>query len=306
METPTHILTIDVEDWFHLLDHEETASEEQWSRFESRIERNTLKILDCLSDAKVKATFFCLGWVARKYPMVVRAISDAGHEVGSHSDVHSPVRSMSQIQFKNDLARSIKSLEDACGRKVCAYRSPGFSITNECVWAFHILAESGIETDSSVFVSNHAHGGLPSFVHRSPCIIEHGGVRLKQFPVVPGVLLGADVNFAGGGYFRLLPYSVIKFFMARSEYAVTYFHPRDFDPEQPIVPGLRPNRIFKSYVGLRSSLGKFKTLLRDFHFVSIGQADAAADWEILPRVSVGQLSASTVSNSSSFGGSRAH
>lgn len=279
-----HILTFDIEDWFHLLEHEETAGEKQWCSFEPRIEQNTEVILNCLAEAQVKATFFCLGWIGRTHPRVIKAIHDAGHEIGSHSNSHLLVHQLTPAQFKEDLVRSISTLEDLTGRKVRAYRSPGFSITKESTWAFSILAQQGIEWDSSVFASHHAHGGLPDFAVKAPAIVEHDGLRLKQFPVVPGTILNRNISFSGGGYFRLLPYSLIRRLMTKSEYVMAYFHPRDFDASQPRVPNLPIHRIFKSYVGLRSSLTKFKSLLNDFEFIDISTANKMIDWTRQPRI----------------------
>src|SRR5258705_7477494 len=279
-----HILTFDIEDWFHLLEHKETVDENQWSQFEPRIARNTDLILDCLAEARVKATFFWLGWVARAHPEVIRKIHAAGHDIGSHSNKHQPVHQLTPQQFREDLLSSIKLLEDLTGKKVRGYRSPGFSITRECTWAFSILAENGIEFDSSIFASRHAHGGFSDYCAMEPVLVEHGGLRLKQFPVVPGVLCAHRINFSGGGYFRLLPYPLIRHLMAKSQYAMTYFHPRDFDPDQPLVPKLPPFRIFKSYVGLRSSLQNFKQLLKDFNFIDIATADANINWTAQPRL----------------------
>jgi polysaccharide deacetylase family protein (PEP-CTERM system associated) len=280
---PMRIMTFDIEDWFHLLDHKETANEDQWSRYEPRIEQNTDRILECLAEADVKATFFCLGWIGRNHPRVIRAIHAAGHEIGSHSDKHALVYRLTPAQFNEDLLRSIRSLEDIIGQKVRAYRSPGFSITANSTWAFSLLVENGIEWDSSIFASNHSHGGLPTFTPRRPTIVECNGVRMKQFPVVPSQLLGHQLNFAGGGYFRLLPYALIRHLVSSSPYVMMYFHPRDFDSDQPLVPGLSPWRIFKSYVGLRSSLRKFRALLKDFNFVSIRDADRTINWTSQPK-----------------------
>jgi polysaccharide deacetylase family protein (PEP-CTERM system associated) len=286
MTRPMRILTFDIEDWFHLLEHDEVSSEGQWSSFESRIDRNTNVILECLAEVRMKATFFCLGWAARKHPEVIRAISAADHEIGTHSDIHRLTHHLTPAEFRADLLKSIKSLEDVTGRKVRAHRSPGFSITRKSTWAVPVLAESGIELDSSIFASRHSHGGLPDFNVSGPAIVEHDGTRLKQFPVVPGVLWNRSVNFSGGGYFRLLPYPVVKLLMSKSEYAMTYFHPRDFDPGQPVMPGLPALRIFKSYVGLRSSLNKFKRLLGDFDFIDIGKANELIDWSTRPTVNL--------------------
>jgi polysaccharide deacetylase family protein (PEP-CTERM system associated) len=279
-----HVLTFDIEDWFHLLQHEETATESRWCQYETRVARNTDLILDCLAEAGVRATFFCLGWIARTHPEVIRSIHAAGHGIGSHSNSHQLVHQLTPQQFSDDLVDSIDRLQDITGAKVRAYRSPGFSITSESAWAFAILAENGIEIDSSVFVSRRAHGGFPAFSSTKPVVIEYGGTTLKQFPVVPGKICRLSVNFSGGGYFRLLPYPLIHHLMAQSEYVMTYFHPRDFDPEQPRVPKLPPHRIFKSYVGLRSSLKKFKQLLTDFTFVDLDTANLMIDWAAQPTI----------------------
>jgi peptidoglycan-N-acetylglucosamine deacetylase len=279
-----HILTFDVEDWFHLLEHGETANESQWSRFESRIVRSTNTILECLAEVEAKATFFCLGWVARAHPGLVKAIHAAGHEIGSHSDNHQLVHHLTPERFKQDLLNSIKSLEDLTGRKVRAYRSPGFSITKDSSWAFSILAESGIELDSSIFASRHAHCELPVFRVAEPVVIEQGGMILKQFPVVPGYFCARRINFSGGGYFRLLPYALIRHLMSKSDYVMAYFHPRDFDADQPLVPNLPPHRIFKSYIGLRSSLKKFKSLLKDFDFIDLSAANDMINWSAQPKI----------------------
>ncbi len=283
MASTTHILTFDIEDWFHLLDHPETSGELQWSNFESRIVRNTALILDCLAEARLTATFFCLGWVARTHPGVIKAIHAAGHEIGSHSDMHQLVHQLTPQLFREDLLNSIRSLEDITGGKIRAYRSPGFSITNSSTWAWSILAENGIQYDSSVFASHHAHGGFQNI--RTDGVMQiklGGGASLKQFPILPARFGPFSFGFSGGGYFRLLPYPLIRLSMKRSEYAMTYFHPRDFDAHQPMIPNLPLHRVFKSYVGLRSSLKKFKQMLRDFHMVDIATADSMIDWSVQP------------------------
>jgi len=267
-----------------VLEHHETASESNWYGFESRVERNTNRILECLDEARVKATFFCLGWIARAHPQVIKAICAAGHEVGSHSDRHLLVNQMTQRQFRDDLHTSIACLEDLTGQRVRAFRSPGFSISRESIWAFSILAENELEWDSSVFASSHSHNRQPSLDITGPATLEWRGMRLKQFPVVPGRALGRDISFSGGGYFRLLPYGVVRYLMSNSAYAMTYFHPRDFDPHQPRIPNLPLYRVFKSYVGLSSALDKFKAFLREFHFIDISEANERLDWDNLPTI----------------------
>ncbi|MBN8988835.1 MAG: polysaccharide deacetylase family protein [Rhizobiales bacterium] len=297
-----HILTFDVEDWFHLLEHDETANELQWHAYESRVARNAAIILECLAEADVKATFFCLGWIARTHPDVIRSIHAAGHEIGSHSNSHRLVHQLTPQLFKEDLVASISSLQDITGSKIRYYRSPGFSITHESAWAFSILAECGIEIDSSVFVSRRAHGGFPAFSARKPVVVECAGATLKEFPVVPADVGKFDLNFAGGGYFRLMPYALVRQLMARSEYVMTYFHPRDFDASQPTVPKLSPYRVFKSYVGLQSSLLRFKRLIRDFAFVDIAAADSMIDWTNQPSLKLNAQLAQTGGNECSLHG----
>ncbi|MEH2627928.1 polysaccharide deacetylase family protein (PEP-CTERM system associated) [Bradyrhizobium sp. AZCC 1719] len=292
MSPPVHILTFDIEDWFHVLEHRDTASESDWCRFESRVERNTDRILECLDEANIRATFFCLGWIARTHPQVVKAISAAGHEIGSHSDRHLLVNQMTQRQFRDDLRTSIASLEDLTGHRVRAFRSPGFSISHQSIWAFSVLAENGVEWDSSVFASPHSHSREPALDITGPVTLEWRGVRLKQFPVVPGCVLGRRISFSGGGYFRLLPYGLIRHLMSKSNYAMTYFHPRDFDPDQPLIPNLPLHRAFRSYVGLKSALAKFKALLGHFHFIDISEANKLLDWDALPKLELDSTSLS--------------
>jgi polysaccharide deacetylase family protein (PEP-CTERM system associated) len=142
-----NVLTFDIEEWFHILDNTSTSTDEQWSNFESRIERNMPQLLALLDSSSQKATFFCLGWVARKYPGVIREIDNARHEIATHSDMHQLVFTQERKEFKADVERSIKSLEDLTGKRITAYRAPGFSLTEETPWAFDVLAECGIETD---------------------------------------------------------------------------------------------------------------------------------------------------------------
>jgi polysaccharide deacetylase family protein (PEP-CTERM system associated) len=281
-----NILTFDIEDWFHILDNDSSRTEDDWSRYPSRIAGNTDRILELLDETGVRATFFCLGWVAEKHPNVVRKIHAAGYEIGTHSYAHQLVYDQGHEAFRSDLRRSVQRLEDVIGTKVRAYRAPGFSITRETPWAFEALKETGIEIDSSVFPANRAHGGFPGFGPAGPAIIECGGASIREFPINTFPLAGCRMVFSGGGYFRLLPYPAIRGMMSASPYVMTYFHPRDFDPGQPVLPGLPWHRVFKSYVGLKSAHGKLKKLLADFRFVDIAAAEASVDWPQSPVVRI--------------------
>ena len=147
----------------------------------------------------------------------------------------------------NDLEKSIKTLEDITGKKVRSFRAPGFSITTKNLWAFDALHSLGIEIDSSIFPASRAHGGMKKFIVSKPSIIKYNGIKLKEFPINTQNLLGYPFIFSGGGYFRLFPYRLIKKFTDNSDYIMTYFHPRDFDINQPLIPGLSISRKFNSY-----------------------------------------------------------
>jgi peptidoglycan-N-acetylglucosamine deacetylase len=279
-----HLITIDLEDWFHILDNSFTKSYAQWEMYENRIHRNTYRIISELNKQETKASFFCLGWVAEKYPEVIREIVNHGHEIGSHTHYHQLLYEQKPDIFREDLTRSIKTLEGIVGRKIRYFRAPGFSVTEKNKWVFDILVEQGIEIDCSIFPASRAHGGFPTYAHHGPSIIKYNGISIKELPISYKKFFGMSVIFSGGGYFRLLPYQIIKALTKRSEYVMSYFHPRDFDPYQPMIPGLSPIRKFKSYYGLRSAMPKFERWLNDFHCVDISTADKMIDWSSVPVV----------------------
>lgn len=283
-EKPIRILTFDVEEWFHLLDNESTKTVVEWSRYESRIHRNMERITDLLQKRRQRATFFCLGWVARKYPEVIRNLANQGYEIGSHGDMHQLVYEQNPGEFRKDLEASIKVLEDITGKPVRYYRAPGFSVRKDNVWAFEILAECGIELDCSIFPVPRAHGGFPSYREPVPSILRYRGVQLRELPMSYATVAGRPLVFSGGGYFRLAPYGLIKRWTSGSGYVMTYLHPRDFDASQPKIDGLSSVRTFKSYVGLSGALRKIERWITDFPFVDIGTAAEMIDWEAVPVI----------------------
>lgn len=280
-----NILTIDVEEWFHILDHESTKNIDNWSNYESRIEKNVDRIIEILERSNTKATFFCMGWIAEKYPNIIKKISNK-FEIGSHSNIHQLVYEQNETIFKNDLLYSLNLLENLIGKKVTSYRAPGFSITENTKWAFEILVQHGIEIDCSVFPAARAHGGFPSYNAPKPSIIQYNGIQIKELPINYTNLLGKPVIFSGGGYFRLFPYSLIKKWTNESEYIMSYMHPRDFDSSQPIIQDLPLARKFKSYVGLKSAQTKFEKWLQDFEFIDITEANKRIDWEQVPIITL--------------------
>ncbi len=281
-----NILTFDVEDWFHILDNPETKGEKQWMQLESRIHQNMDKILNLLEKNNQKATFFSMGWVARKYPEIIKKIDSLGYEIASHSDMHQLAYEFNREEFRQDLEISVKSIEDVVGKKVRAYRAPGFSLMQENKWVFEELINNGIEIDCSVFPAQRAHGGFEEFGYSEPAYIEMNGVKIKEFPINIYPVFGKNIIFSGGGYFRLIPYPLIKYFMNKSNYVMTYLHPRDFDAEQPMIEGLSAFRKFKSYVGLKGSSNKLNRLISDFPFVDLQEANESIDWSKVKTIIV--------------------
>lgn len=280
------ILTFDIEEWFHLLDHESTRTDAEWNNYEVRIHANVERILSVLENTGRRATFFCLGWIAERYPEVVRDIVDRGYDIASHGSMHQLVYEQTPDQFARDLERSVKTLEDIAGCKVRYYRCPGFSIREDCKWAFEIMAGQGIEVDSSVFPAPRGHGGFPSYREPVPSLLRHNGVELKELPINYVRLLGRPVIFSGGGYYRLFPYWLIRRWTGASPYVMSYLHPRDFDTEQPVIGDLSLARKFKSYVGLKGAAGKLERWLTDFNFVDVRTAVEQINWKAVPVVEV--------------------
>lgn len=279
-----NILTFDIEEWFHLLDNDSTRSAEQWEGYEVRIYENVDRILRMLDATDTKATFFIIGWVARKYPDLVRQIA-AKYEIGSHTMNHQLVWQQRPEEFREDVSSSISLLEDITGRKVECFRAPGFSIRESEAWAFETLSDLGIKYDCSVFPAQHAHGGMSSFKEAVPSIIRYGDHEIKEFPVSFKRMMGHNIIFSGGGYFRLFPYPLIrKWAKENDDYLLTYIHPRDLDAGQPVVPGLSLPRRFKSYVGLGKAEQKLQRFLTDFQFTDIHNAAASVDWTNAPVI----------------------
>lgn len=274
-----NILTFDIEEWFHLFENTFTDDTASWDDYECRIIRNMDRIFYLLNRNQKKATFFCIGWLAKKYPEIIRRIDAYGYEIGSHTTMHQLVHKLTKTQFQSDLENSVKILENITGKKIKYFRAPGFSITEQNKWAFDVLCEQGIEIDCSVFPAEHSYGGFPSFASPLPAIIEYNGHRIKELPINYTSIMGKPLIYSGGGYFRLFPYALIKYWARRSDYVMSYMHPRDFDPDQPKIKDLSLSRTFKSYVGLKQAENKFDRFLREFPFVDISAADSMIDWD---------------------------
>ncbi len=268
-----HAFSVDVEDWFHILDCEGAPDVASWAQQESRVERATERLLDLLDQHGHQATFYVLGWVAERHPDLVREIARRGHELGSHSHHHGLVWQSSRDDFARDLDLSLEAITRASGAAVTTFRAPGFSIGPAEHWAFPLLVDRGITVDSSLFLAQRAHGGHPLQRLRPFELVLPDGRTLLEAPVVPLQLPRGALPWSGGGYLRLLPEAALLRLFALSEQAerpvITYVHPREVDPAQPRMQ-LPPWRRFKYYVGLDTVLDKLGALFSRHAFASVG------------------------------------
>lgn len=264
------VFSVDVEDWFHILDLPSTPDLNEWNSLPSRVERNLLRLLEIFEERDVHVTCFFLGWVAERFPHLVREAVRHGHEIASHGYAHRLVYQMTPEAFAQDAMRSKAILEDLSGRPVWGYRSAGFSVINGTEWFFDKLIEAGYVYDSSVFPAGRGHGGMDG-ASRKPHRIECETGSLFEFPVTVASFLGKPLCFFGGGYLRFFPYPAIRTMTRRvlkeSRPVIFYVHPREIDPEHPRL-AMNWRRSFKSYINLKSTLPKIEQLLADFQITS--------------------------------------
>ncbi len=273
-----HAMTVDVEDWFHVLEAKEAPQPAQWAQQESRVAANTLRLLDLFDRFGVRATFFCLGWVAEAVPDLVAEIARRGHEIGSHGHLHQLIGDLGRDGFARDLDQSLQALAKAGAGSVKLFRAPGFSLGKAQAWALPVLASRGITVDASMFLARRAHGGYPIHRKRPFDVVLPDGRTLVEAPTVPLYLGDRAIPFAGGGYLRLLPWPALRAAWEAHQWTgdpvIAYVHPREIDPGQPRMP-LNAKRRFKYYVGLASTLPKLERLFGRYRFGSIGQVVAA-------------------------------
>jgi polysaccharide deacetylase family protein (PEP-CTERM system associated) len=271
----TNLMTIDVEDYFHVNAFAGQITSDAWPTFASRVESNTDRLLDLFAAHGVRATFFVLGWVADRHPRLIRRIADAGHELGSHSYWHRLVFSLTPDEFREDLRRARGAIGDASGVTVRGFRAPSFSIVERSLWALEILAEEGYAYDASIFPVRHDVYGIPD-APRQPHVIPVPSGSIAEWPGSTG-RLGGDLRLPiGGGYFRLVPYAVtrraITSFNADERHpAMFYLHPWEVDPDQPrqrasLRSGLR------HYNNLARTEPRLRRLLADFKWGAIEDA----------------------------------
>lgn len=265
--TVTNALTIDVEDYFQVSAFAPFIRRDDWDTRECRVERNVDRILGLLDEQDTKATFFTLGWVAERYPAMVRRIVDGGHELASHGYGHQRASDLTPQQLYEDVHRAKTILEDIGGQAVLGYRAPSFSIGTGNLWALDTLLEAGYRYSSSIYPVKHDHYGMPDaprFAHEvRPGLIEVPPTTLRLFD--------RNLPSSGGGFFRLLPYGVSRWMLqqvnARDEQsAIFYFHPWEIDEGQPRISGIDAKTRFRHYVNIDRNERKLRRLLRDFRW----------------------------------------
>jgi polysaccharide deacetylase family protein (PEP-CTERM system associated) len=269
-------LTIDVEDYFQVSAFATHIARDEWNTLPCRVERNVDAILLLLAEADVKATFFCLGWIAERYPALIRRLSDEGHEVASHGFAHRRATEQTSSQFQADIQLSKALLEDITGRPVQGYRAPSFSVGTDNPWAFDCIARAGYRYSSSIYPIRHDHYGVPD----APRFMHDSRPGLVELPIATVRLFDANWPAGGGGYFRLLPYRLSRWSLRRinridRQPAMFYFHPWELDPEQPRIPGLGARTRFRHYVNLGRMAPRLRRLLADFKWDRVDRVFAA-------------------------------
>jgi polysaccharide deacetylase family protein (PEP-CTERM system associated) len=262
-------MSVDVEDYFQVSAFDRVVSRADWCSFQSRVVQNTHRLLDLFDEAGIRATFFVLGWVADRFPALVRRIASAGHEVASHGYNHQLLYSLTPEQLREDVRSAKSALENTIGAPVVGFRAPSYSVITSSLWALDILIEEGYLYDTSIFPIHHDRYGIPGaprHLHR----IERPHGTLWEMPASTVRLGRLNVPIAGGGYFRLLPYGWTRWGIRRvnrveREPVVFYLHPWEIDPEQPRLNVGLPLRV-RHYGGLRQTRDRLQRLFKDFRF----------------------------------------
>ena len=284
-----NILSFDIEEWY-LEKILHGGRSELYSEYDRYLER----ILDALDQHGFKATFFCLGGMATEFPQVVKRIEERGHEIGCHSFKHTWLNKMTEKEALEDTRTAVDALEQCIGKKVLSYRAPAFSIGIKNKWSFGVLANCGITRDASVFPAKRDFGGFSQYKEKEPSLVFSEKAIIKEFPICTTTLLGHEVAYSGGGFFRFFPLSYVRKEMAKRDYNMTYFHIGDLVPESSKVKskkeyedyykesGTLKNRYlryFKANLGKKGAFDKLLKLMGSEDFVSLEQADKMINWE---------------------------
>lgn len=269
---PVNALTVDVEDYYQVEAFADVISRADWTCWQPRIERNTHRLLNLFARRNVRSTFFILGWVAERHPQLVREIAAAGHEIACHSYQHQLITTQTREEFRADLRRAKFALEDIAGAEVIGYRAPTYSIVRETLWALDVLIEEGFRYDSSIFPIRHDRYGIPG-AGRHLHVIHSAAGEITEFPPSTVRVAGANLPVAGGGYFRLLPYSLFRWGLrhvnrADKQPAIFMVHAWEVDPEQPHIAGTRMN-VWRHRNNLHRTEARLERLLDDFRFAPV-------------------------------------
>lgn len=281
---PKDVFCVDLEEWFHIggLDnpYEDISL---WDKAKPQVEHDTDVLLQMFEDTGTKATWLSVGWVAEKYPNMMRKISEAGHEIGCHGFHHRMIWTQTPAEFKEDITRSRKVLQDITGQSIDAYRAPCFSMKRETFWAYPILAEAGFTIDVSIVPAPRDNGGVIGF-QRDPLKLETNQGEIVVFPVSVMELAGRSTQFSGGGHLRAFPLPLIEYGFRQNHQdgrpVMAYIHPREVSPDHPRVEGISMKKKFTSYYGLKSVRRKLMHLMRKFPFTTV--SDAVASFQNLP------------------------
>ncbi len=261
-------MSVDVEEHFQVSAFESIIDRDHWDKFPSRVERNTDRILELFDSHDTKATFFVLGWIAERYPSLIQRIQNAGHEIASHGFSHIRATQQTRDEFKHDVDKTRKLLEDVSGNAVTGFRAASFSINQQNLWALDVLEEVGYRYSSSIYPIHHDNYGMPE-APRYP--FKPGNGRLTEIPLSTVRLLGKNIPCGGGGYFRLLPYAYFRWALRRimqrdGQAAVFYFHPWEIDPGQPRQTGLTLKTRVRHYTNLGRMESRLRRLLSEFRW----------------------------------------
>lgn len=262
-------MTIDVEDYFQVSAFAQHISRDSWPNIPCRVEKNIDAILLLLADANVKATFFTLGWIAERYPAMVKRIVSEGHELASHGYGHLRASDQSESEFREDIVSSKLILESISGEQVLGYRAPSFSIGTANLWALDVLLKAGYKYSSSIYPIKHDHYGMPNAPRFS--FYPNGIDGLLELPITTVRLMNKNMPAGGGGYFRLFPYQISRWLLRHvnqhdKQAGIFYFHPWEIDPEQPKQRNIGAKTKFRHYVNLSRTENRLKALVRDFQW----------------------------------------
>jgi len=277
---PLNAFCVDLEEWFHICDAQTPyTNPDTWDQAPAHVVPDTELLMRLLDEVGAKGTFLTVGWIAEKYPELVRRLVDAGHEIGCHSHRHLLVYKMTPEEFEQDLQSALQVLRDVSGQPVTAYRAPGFSIKPECYWAYPILRRHGITVDVSIVPAVRGHGGVPGFA-RDPLRLATPAGDMTLFPVSVMEVGGRAIPFSGGGYLRLFPKTLMRRGFTQNHAAgrpvMTYIHPRETNSQQPRLK-LPLARYFKYYVNLAGCEAKLRWMLHTYPFGTVEQVLATVD-----------------------------